>query len=226
MEAWGEVRLLGAGVAGNCARRGAKLAKGIVASGRGVRVWFNGRDVQGHGITVELIDAQVGTLHDPPRSWDPVKELHLSSFRYDRIESDMDVQERLNWLAKHDATVSRFTPAPYVQLANVLRRQGMISAVNRVMIKREDLPRDADMKQAVDGNEWYGLFALDRHNLARHRLVCRANPPPRAIRTDLRCRTQLARMAAQLPKHPPPRRLAALAGAIGCLGQDRTRARL
>ena len=47
-------------------------------------------------------------------------------------------------------------------------------------------------------------LALDRHNLARHRLVCRANPPPRAIRTDLRCRTQLARMAAQLPKHPLP----------------------
>ena len=139
---------------------GAKLDKGLIASGTRVRDGFFWRGVQGDGITVELIDAQVGTLHDQPGSWDPVKELHLSSFRYDRIESNMDVQERLSWLAKHDATVSRFTPAPYVQLANVLRRQGMISAVNRVMIKREDLQRDADMKQAVDGNEWYGLFAL------------------------------------------------------------------
>ena len=159
-EARGEVKLIRAEIAGNLAMRGAKLAKGIVASGMRVRAGFNWRDVQGNGIAVDLMDAQVGTLYDPPGSWDPVKELHLSSFRYDRIESDMDVQERLNWLAKHDATVSRFTPAPYVQLANVLRRQGMISAVNRVMIKREDLQRDADMKQAVDGNEWYGLFAL------------------------------------------------------------------
>ena len=55
---------------------------------------------------------------------------------------------------------ARFTPQPYVQLANVLRRQGMISAVNTVMIKREDLQRDADMEQAVQGNEWWGLFAL------------------------------------------------------------------
>ena len=159
-EVRGEVKLIRAEIAGNLAMRGAKLAKGIVASGMRVRAGFNWRDVQGNGIAVDLMDAQVGTLFDPPGSWDPVKELHLSSFRYDRIESNMDVQERLSWLAKHDATVSRFTPAPYVQLANVLRRQGMISAVNRVMIKREDLQRDADMKQAVDGNEWYGLFAL------------------------------------------------------------------
>jgi len=89
-----------------------------------------------------------------------VKRLRLSSFRYDRIESKMDVQERLDWLAKHDATVCPFTPQPYVQLANVLRRQGMISAVNTVMIKRKDLQRDADMEQAVQGNEWWGLFAL------------------------------------------------------------------
>ena len=159
-EARGAVKLVRAEIAGNLDMSGAKLAKGLIASGTRVRDGFFWRGVQGDRITVELIDAQVGTLHDQPGSWDPVKELHLSSFRYDRIESNMDVQERLSWLAKHDATVSRFTPAPYVQLANVLRRQGMISAVNRVMIKREDLQRDADMKQAVDGNEWYGLFAL------------------------------------------------------------------
>ena len=159
-EARGAVKLVRAEIAGNLDMSGAKLAKGLIASGTRVRDGFFWRGVQGDGITVELIDAQVGTLHDQPGSWDPVKELYLSSFRYDRIESNMDVQERLSWLAKHDATVSRFTPAPYVQLANVLRRQGMISAVNRVMIKREDLQRDADMKQAVDGNEWYGLFAL------------------------------------------------------------------
>ena len=47
-------------------------------------------------------------------------------------------------------------------------------------------------------------LALDRHNLGGHLLLCRANPPPGAIRTDLRCRAQLARMAAQLPKHPLP----------------------
>ena len=47
---------------------------------------------------------------DQSESWQPVKRLLLSSFRYDRIEVEMDVEERLEWLAKHDNSVSRFTP--------------------------------------------------------------------------------------------------------------------
>jgi hypothetical protein len=150
-EARGTVDLGRAEIAGDLKMPGAKLGKGLIASGMRVRAAFIWYNVQGHGITVELIDAQVGTLHDPPGSWDPVKELHLSSFRYDRIESDMDVQERLDWLAKHDATVSRFTPAPYVQLANVLRRQGFAREAAQVLIRREDKQRAAEWDAVVTG---------------------------------------------------------------------------
>ena len=159
-EARGWINLKRAVITGNLQISGATLTTGLVAQGMRVRAGFFWRNVTGDGIEVDLIDAHVGTLIDSPGSWQSVTELDLSSFRYDRIESDMDVQERLDWLAKHDATARRFTPQPYVQLANVLRRQGMISAVNTVMIKREDLQRDADMEQAVQGNEWWGLFAL------------------------------------------------------------------
>ena len=143
-EARGAVDLGRAEIAGDLKMPGAKLAKRLIASGMRVRDGFFWRGVQGHGITVELIDAQVGTLNDPPGSWDPVKKLHLSCFRYDRIESKMDVQERLDWLAKHDATVSRFTPAPFVQLANVLRRQGFAGEAAQVLIRREDKQRAAE----------------------------------------------------------------------------------
>jgi hypothetical protein len=159
-EARGWINLKRAVITGNLQISGATLTTGLVAQGMRVRAGFFWRNVTGDGIEVDLIDAYVGTLIDSPGSSQSVTELDLSSFRYDRIESDMDVQERLDWLAKHDATARRFTPQPYVQLANVLRRQGMISAVNTVMIKREDLQRDADMEQAVQGNEWWGLFAL------------------------------------------------------------------
>ena len=159
-EARGRIVLFRAVITGNLQISGATLTTGLVAQGMRVRAGFFWRNVTGDGIEVDLIDAHVGTLIDSPGSWTSVKRLRLSSFRYDRIESKMDVQERLDWLAKHDATVCPFTPQPYVQLANVLRRQGMISAVNTVMIKREDLQRDADMEQAVQGNEWWGLFAL------------------------------------------------------------------
>ena len=159
-EARGRIVLFRAVITGNLQISGATLTTGLVAQGMRVRAGFFWRNVTGDGIEVDLIDAHVGTLIDSPGSWTSVKRLRLSSFRYDRIESKMDVQERLDWLAKHDATVCPFTPQPYVQLANVLRRQGMISAVNTVMIKREDLQCDADMEQAVEGNEWWGLFAL------------------------------------------------------------------
>ena len=159
-EARGRINLNRAEIAGNLVLSSATLTTGLDAQGMRVRAQFVWADIEGDGIEVDLIDAKVGTLVDSPGSWTSVKRLRLSSFRYDRIESKMDVQERLDWLTKHDASVRPFTPQPYVQLANVLRRQGMISAVNTVMIKREDLQRDADMKQAVQGNEWWGLFAL------------------------------------------------------------------
>ena len=159
-EARGRINLNRAEIAGNLVLSSATLTTGLDAQGMRVRAQFVWADIEGDGIEVDLIDAKVGTLVDSPGSWTSVKRLRLSSFRYDRIESKMEVQERLDWLTKHDASVRPFTPQPYVQLANVLRRQGMISAVNTVMIKREDLQRDADMKQAVQGNEWWGLFAL------------------------------------------------------------------
>jgi hypothetical protein len=90
-----------------------------------VGAWFIWQDLKAAGIRVDLIDAHVGTLIDAPKSWQPVKHLHLSSFRYDRIESEMDVEERLEWLAKHDNSVSRFTPQPYVQLAKCCAKTGL-----------------------------------------------------------------------------------------------------
>ena len=150
-EARGAVKLVRAEIAGNLDMSGAKLGKGLIASGMRVRAAFAWWNVQGHGITVGLIDAHVGTLVDEAKSWDTVRRLYLSSFRYDRIESDMDVQERLDWLAKHDATVSRFTPAPYVQLANVLRQQGFAGEAAQVLIRREDKQRAAEWDAAVTG---------------------------------------------------------------------------
>ena len=140
-EARGWVDLKRAEIAGNLQMSAATLNTGLDAKGMRVRAGFIWKDVTGDGIEVDLIDAHVGTLVDSPGSWQSVKMLRLSSFRYDRIESDMDVQERLDWLAKHDATARRFTPQPYVQLANVLRRQGFAGDAARVLVRREDKQR-------------------------------------------------------------------------------------
>ena len=147
-EARGWVDLKRAEIAGNLQMSAATLNTGLDAKGMRVRAGFIWKDVTGDGIEVDLIDAHVGTLVDSPGSWQSVKMLRLSSFRYDRIESDMDVQERLDWLAKHDATARRFTPQPYVQLANVLRRQGFAGDAARVLVRREDKQR---LQEYLDG---------------------------------------------------------------------------
>ena len=147
-EARGWIDLNGAVIARNLWISGATLTKGLVAQGMRVRAGFFWRNVKGDGITVDLRDAHVGTLYDSPGSWQSVKKLRLSSFRYDRIESDIDVQERLDWLAKHDSTARRFSPQPYVQLANVLRRQGFAGDAARVLVRREDKQR---LQEYLDG---------------------------------------------------------------------------
>ena len=61
----------------------------------------------------------------------------------------MDVAERLDWLAKHDNSVFRFTPQPYLQLANVLRQNGFAAEAARILIRREDKQRAAEWERAM-----------------------------------------------------------------------------
>ncbi|MDB4019990.1 hypothetical protein N9491_05185 [Planktomarina temperata] len=140
-EARGAIDLIAAEIARDLEISGATLTTGLHAQRMRVGAVFFWRDVKGHEVKVHLIHAKVGTLIDTRESWQSVKTLRLSSFRYNWIESDMDVQERLDWLAKHDAAARRFTPQPYVQLANVLRRQGFVGDAARVWERREDKQR-------------------------------------------------------------------------------------
>jgi hypothetical protein len=116
----------------------ANLTNGFTALGMRVGIWFIWKGLKSAWSEDNLFDAHVGTLIDAPGSWQPVKHSHLSSFRYDRIESEMDVAKRLEWLAKHDDSVSRFTPLPDLQLANVLRQNRVAAEAARILIRRED----------------------------------------------------------------------------------------
>ena len=62
----------------------------------------------------------------------------------------MDVAERLDWLAKHDNSVFRFTPQPHVQLANVLRQNGFAAEAARILVRREDKQRADEWERAMD----------------------------------------------------------------------------
>ena len=149
-ETRGTINLIWAEIVGDLDLLDASLTKGFIAQVMRVGARFLWQPVKTDGIEVNLFDAHVGTLMDPPESWQPVKRLLLPSFRYDRIESEMDVAERLNWLAKHDNSVLRFTPQPHVQLANVLRRNGFAAEAARILIRREGKQRAADWERAMD----------------------------------------------------------------------------
>ena len=149
-EAQGTINLIRADISRNLDLTGATLRKGCSAQGMRVGIWFIWRSLKSPGSAVDLFDTHVGTLMDQPGSWQPVKRLLLSSFHYDRIASEMDVAERLEWLAKHDNSVLHFTPQPYVQMANVLRQNGFAAEAVQVLIRREDKQRAADWERAMN----------------------------------------------------------------------------
>ena len=149
-EARGTINLIWAEIVGDLDLLDASMTKGFIAQGMRVGARFLWQPVKTDGIEVNLFDAHVGTLMDPPEYWQPVKRLLLPSFRYDRIESEMDVAERLDWLAKHDNSVFRFTPQPHVPLANVLRQNGFAAEAARILVRREDKQRADEWERAMD----------------------------------------------------------------------------
>lgn len=102
---------------------------------------------------VSLHLAEIGILSDNAASWEKKPPLSLDGLTYDRIDSSMSIEERLDWLAQNrlrawnpetghydmptpsDGTF--FQPQPYTQLARVLAASGDQRAAAKVRETRE-----------------------------------------------------------------------------------------
>lgn len=175
--ATGEVNLVSAKIAGNLEASNAQFEGKLILDSAQIGSGFFWEGISGTVPLLGLTEAKVGTLADDAASWERVKELRLSGFRYDHIQSDMGISDRLTWLArKHErpllpgmpdtprlpswigARDKGFDPQPYSQLAKVLEADGNRSAAARVMAVREDLLRRTERGRAwarLSGQKWY-----------------------------------------------------------------------
>lgn len=115
-------------------------------------------------------DAHLGRWCDDAASWQLTEPLRPSGLRYERLDSEMSIAERLEWLRRkagrriepaigkeeEDGRKRRTPPPvirgsyrkhcdpqPYTQLARVLRPQGVTQGAARVLDERDKQGRRA-----------------------------------------------------------------------------------
>ncbi len=156
VEAQGAVRLVGAKLGGNLECDGAAFNAGIDKFGNQKRTAFTaeGIEVEGNfflrnGATISgeimLSGAYVAAIVDEADCWpNEAGQLHLDRFCYDAIlgQGTVKAKTRIAWLSKLNHT-NGFSPQPYEQLAKVLREMGHREDAREVLIKKEELQREA-----------------------------------------------------------------------------------
>ncbi|MGJ8636855.1 MAG: hypothetical protein ACSHX5_08430 [Phycisphaerales bacterium] len=159
-------------VAGRVAFAGAKFYGELEFQGRFCGVLDLSRMVVGGAFifqpterakSVDVTHAKVSYLADAVSQWP--EEIYLADFHYQSIHPDClgkNLNERLVWLAKHDATCKesdRFNTQPYRQLSKVLRQLGYETFADRVMYAACDFQAKSRVKQLLNGTEIFGKFA-------------------------------------------------------------------
>ena len=138
--AQGEVRLVGANIGGNVDFEGGKFYnlggyalnfdRGNIGGGL---FWWE-TTCEGD---VNLGHAKADVLVDDMASWKSCKVV-LNGFTYNRFSSPMDVQSRIDWMAKRPGGI-RFSPLPYEQVAKVLFGMGHAHDARRILLEKERL---------------------------------------------------------------------------------------
>lgn len=106
------------------------------------------KNLSGNITGMNLAEAEVKVLADDSTSWLVVEKPKLSGFRYDSIQSDMTVQDRLVLLERKDerdipyptgelSDSKDFDPQPYSQLAKVYDAMGHRGDANKVRLARD-----------------------------------------------------------------------------------------
>lgn len=145
----GMVNFTRARIAGNLHLSSAQLdgSLGLETAQIGAGLFF--QKVTGYLATFDLTEAKLGSLRDDAASWGRVKFPRLSGLDYDRIDSNMTLEERLSiWGRKHERALpakadfvpddlTDFDPQPHTQLAKALETQGRRGEAAWVRYERE-----------------------------------------------------------------------------------------
>ncbi|MFN4171639.1 MAG: hypothetical protein ACK4GW_07790 [Pseudorhodobacter sp.] len=160
----GRVEFLRATIKGNLNINRASIDGVFRASSTMVENALIWRLVYGCRPVVNLRNARIGVLRDDKASWDGARRVFLDGLTYDRIDSDMTVEQRLALLARNEKGVwnndtndydppsardgTFFQPHPYTQLARALAVSGDRLGVAKVREAREELSSKAKWARA------------------------------------------------------------------------------
>ncbi|WP_181319010.1 hypothetical protein [Rhodobacter aestuarii] len=147
--ATGEVNFVRTEVTGNLRCRSAKIEGVFDAEGAKIGGGFFWEEISGAVEALDLTETSVSRLTDDTASWACVETAKLSGFRYDSIQSDMTVQDRLALLARKGertltspttkpSTRRDFDPQPYSQLAKVYESMGHRIDAAKVRFARDE----------------------------------------------------------------------------------------
>lgn len=120
---------------------------------------------------LDLTEVKVGRLSDDPASWHCVTSLKLSGLRYDSIQSDMTVQDRLALLERkweraiplpsgEKSKRKDFDPQPYSQLAKVYDTMGHRGDAAKVRLRRDVRLASARLARAITSSTWSSTAVL------------------------------------------------------------------
>ena len=151
----GEVRMIGAYIAGDMDFSGAALTnpgndalqlnRAVIKGGFFLREQAS---IQG---TLDMTGATMGTLHDDLACWPDKGDLLLNRCLYNAfIDGPVDARSRLEWLDRQspERWGQDFWPQPYEQLATVFQSMGHDDDARSVLIAKERLQRRARRDRA------------------------------------------------------------------------------
>ncbi len=143
----------GASIAGSVLLRNGFKAEGNVAlMGSTIDEYFQLWAVDSpEKYTLDLRDAEVGTLYDKAGSWPESDALFLNGLVYDSIadKAQRDAVSRIKWLRRQP---EGFRPQPYEQLAAVLRKSGDEEGAKEVLIAKN---KDKAWLTKLTWSEWF-----------------------------------------------------------------------
>lgn len=145
----GKVDFARALVTGNLQCESAKIEGVFDIEAAKIGGGFFWQKVSGKVEVLKLIETRLGRLNDDVTSWRCVERLELSGLRYDSIQSDMTVQDRLALLERKWERVipfsngtapkrNDFDPQPYSQLAKVYDSMGHRMDAAKVRFARDE----------------------------------------------------------------------------------------
>lgn len=167
----GELNFASADVTGNLQCESATIEGVFDIEAAKIGSGFFWKKISGNIKVLKLIETRLARLNDDVTSWRCVETLELSGLRYDSIQSDMTVQDRLALLERkweraiplpsgEESKRKDFDPQPYSHLAKVYDTMGHRGDAAKVRLRRDVRLASARLARAITGSTWSSTAVL------------------------------------------------------------------